>query len=442
MKLGIVIPIYNRPEYVRRCFDSLRTAKYPKNTLFVLVDDNSSDPEIKELIASFEIKNCSKLVRVNKTNQGVKFSLLFGIEDAFLKGCDVVMNLDSDAVVKPDFVQKITGLHGKSDCIVSGFNCHSEKNEPIIETGVYATKLFCNGINMCFNLRQYDRYIKQNLQAEGNWDYNTSKCCALDTRPFKITTPSVVQHIGMKSSMGHNHQLPDYAQDFKLIHLPDVTLFGIDSHNIAGIQRAADISQRDIDFGAVKIITDDLFTKGGNSDTRRRDYSRFMLKELNSHFDTSHVLTIHADGYVLNWEAWDNSWLQYDYIGATWSYKDNMNVGNGGFSLRSKKLCDILAKVNFEQYHPEDHIICRVYREDLEKRFGIKFAPEEVANQFSIEGYGAHIFPEGNVYSGQFGFHSEHVDMSTAEHYNIPKQLLYTKPAKQQQVYKPQMRQW
>lgn len=266
---------------------------------------------------------------------------------------------------------------------------------------------------MCFSRTQFDKYISPALLKEGNWDYNTSIACQADIMPFAITRPSVVQHIGMISSMGHNHQEPDRAGDFKFLTLPDVTLFGIDAHDPEGIVRAGKISQRDIEFGAVKIITERLFSG-------REAYSKFIMKDLDRYINTSHVLIIHADGYVLNWKAWRNEWLQYDYIGATWWYKDNMNVGNGGFSLRSKKLQHILATNDIEYLHPEDHHICRTYRKSLEENFGIKFAPEEVANQFAIEGYNS---PD-NAYNNQFGFHGFHVDFS---HSSVP-DFLQLKP--------------
>jgi hypothetical protein len=77
--------------------------------------------------------------------------------------------------------------------------------------------------------------------------------------------------------------------------------------------------------------------------------------------------------------------LQYDYVGAPWRYNDGNNVGNGWFSLRSKKLLDILAHdPHIVETHPEDDCICRVYGDYLRSKW-IKFAPEEVAKKFSIE---------------------------------------------------------
>ncbi len=387
MRTALIIATYNRPEYVKRCFDSLERITTDPD-LIVVVDDGST-VEMPVLGLKHEL--------IKKPNGGIKSALLAGIEQA--KDCDIFINLDSDAIVKPDFIERVLSLHKHTGLITSGFN---NPKEAFITAH---TKKHANGINMCFNKQQYANYIKPALLGGGNWDYEASK----KANKVAITVPSCVQHIGMISSMGHTGA--DRAHDFKTLSLPDVTLFGIDSHDVAGIKRSAEISQRDIEFGAVKIITDDLFTKGGSNEQRREDYSKFMIKHLTEHFATSHVLTIHADGYVLNADAWDPEWLQYDYIGATWWYKDNMNVGNGGFSLRSKKLCDILSSYDLAggHYHPEDHHICRTYRPALED-LGVKFATEEVANRFSIEAYLAP--PPANRWTGQFGFHSVSADLS------------------------------
>lgn len=127
-----------------------------------------------------------------------------------------------------------------------------------------------------------------------------------------------------------------------------------------------------------------------------------MVKDLYKYVDTDYVLIIQSDGYVKNPTAWMDEWLSYDYIGATWWYNDKFNVGNGGFSLRSRKLLQILATDrNIVRTHPEDHHICRTYGRYLTKKCGIRFAPDEVAKKFSIEGYKQ----KDKTYSGQFGFH-------------------------------------
>ena len=102
--------------------------------------------------------------------------------------------------------------------------------------------------------------------------------------------------------------------------------------------------------------------------------------------DTNHALYIQYDGFAVNAEAWTDAFLEYDYIGAIWG--DGM-VGNGGFSLRSRKLHETLAKIKVPEYFmdtaPEDSLICRMFRRALEKEADIRFAGNAIAAQFSIE---------------------------------------------------------
>jgi hypothetical protein len=44
-----------------------------------------------------------------------------------------------------------------------------------------------------------------------------------------------------------------------------------------------------------------------------------------------------------------------------------------------------ITAANGEKHLPEDLIICLWYRDLLEKHYGIKFCPPELANQFSVE---------------------------------------------------------
>ena len=129
---------------------------------------------------------------------------------------------------------------------------------------------------------------------------------------------------------------------------------------------------------------------------------------------TSHCLLIQYDSCIINPELWDDSWLQYDYIGAPWPYKDDayiidetgehIRVGNGGFSLRSKKLLDAPERFNLrlthkQGYYNEDSNICEYHRKEL-LALGIKYAPIEVAAKFSYE----NDVPE-NKDTKTFGFH-------------------------------------
>ena len=76
-------------------------------------------------------------------------------------------------------------------------------------------------------------------------------------------------------------------------------------------------------------------------------YSEFCVYKLHGVVNGKFALIVQADGYVINPHSWTSEFLNYDYIGAPWPLTDSayidpfgnhQRVGNGGFSLRSKKL--------------------------------------------------------------------------------------------------------
>lgn len=189
------------------------------------------------------------------------------------------------------------------------------------------------------------------------------------------------------------------------IALKDVTLLGIDCQNFNRLLTAAKVSTKKISFGSIKLLTS-LETSHKYSVKiplikSTEEYSKFILKNLNEYVDTNYVLIIQHDGFVLNPHAWSDEYLEYDYIGAPWWYESGGNVGNGGFSLRSKRLLEFTARENFiEKYHPEDFQICRTYRDYLLNQ-GMTFAPVSLAKKFSFEGR----YRMWDNWNGQFGFH-------------------------------------
>jgi hypothetical protein len=133
-----------------------------------------------------------------------------------------------------------------------------------------------------------------------------------------------------------------------------------------------------------------------------------MVKQLNTYVATPFALVIQYDGFILKPDAWRDDYVDYDYIGAPWWEDEGQIVGNGGFSLRSKRLLALLQHDDAildpgdldPSDAPEDWYICVMIRPYLEER-GIRFAPVELAKQFSLEG-DEHY---GVTWTNQFGFH-------------------------------------
>lgn len=178
------------------------------------------------------------------------------------------------------------------------------------------------------------------------------------------------------------------------LFLPTVTLCAATSVNLAatvealsrclGLARFAEcllFTDRPAPVGHAEIRTVPIARMESS-----RDYSTFMLKELVHHVRSNHVLVVQWDGFILDPGCWDDHFLVYDYIGAPWpQFSDGAEVGNGGFSLRSRRLLEACLDPAFQVSHPEDVAICRSNRPLLEKNNAIRFAPAEVATRFAFE---------------------------------------------------------
>jgi len=73
MKVGIIISIYNRNDLVKRCFESLKNTYIPKDCTIYLIDDCSTEKEIKPLIENFKL-DCNLIKIYNKENKGINLN--------------------------------------------------------------------------------------------------------------------------------------------------------------------------------------------------------------------------------------------------------------------------------------------------------------------------------------------------------------------------------
>ena len=208
------------------------------------------------------------------------------------------------------------------------------------------------------------------------------------------------------------------------IDVGDVTLVSVTGVNVDAAQRALQQSMQGLRFARVLLISSDP-PSVSDPDIERiaipamtlAGYSRFILHELHRHIDSAHVLVVQADGYVLNPGRWDPAWLGYDYVGAPWPAIAELDgrrvplanrVGNGGFSLRSRRLLQLVAAEDSSHVGPvfasEDLFTCFVLYDKLVAA-GMRFPTPQVAARFSIETPGATF---GQTLRTSFGFHGRH----------------------------------
>ena len=288
------------------------------------------------------------------------------------------------------------------------------------------------------------------------------------------------------------------------LKLDNVTLLGIAGVNseVEKFKFARDVCLHYADFERVVILTsipellEEKYTNRYVVDRIKPmynldDVAKFFISDLHNYFDTDYVLTFQSDGFILNPDAWTDEFFDYDYIGAPWSdrgirtitdirkilrdpggnvsdgskqeikigsskaYVVN-NVGNGGFSFRSKRLMKFVAenigyikdsggccltsvwipddnliwidsdsrksKDNFQKVYisgcvSEDNLICKFNYEYLQKN-GFRFAkPFMASRDFSVEAstpgnkIGYSYIDASGTWEKQFGFHSLYTNL-------------------------------
>lgn len=206
-------------------------------------------------------------------------------------------------------------------------------------------------------------------------------------------------------------------------YLENVTLVCVTSVNVQRAIKALQYSVKNIEFKNVLLLTseecvlDNIDVIKINPILNTDEYSKFIVYELHKYINTEFALIIQEDGFVVNAEQWDDLFLEYDYIGAPWpipeddfSFKDSygnlQRVGNGGFSLRSKKLLRLASELGLEWksyfgFYNEDGFFC-CHNKHIYEANGCKFAPIDVASKFSFET----PVPENNGIL-TFGFHGK-----------------------------------
>lgn len=214
------------------------------------------------------------------------------------------------------------------------------------------------------------------------------------------------------------YMIEKFGKNKKTLLLPQVTLVSAGSVKIPETIKALKKSMQGIKYADVIFFTHEKLSleKDGIRviNIPRLDYpgyNKFVAYEMTKYINTEFTLVVQNDGYVLRPEKWEEEFLNYDYIGAPWppnvhftNKGVNVRVGNGGFSLRSKKLLNILNELNLPftdngtGYIHEDGLLCNYYRHELEDA-GIKFAPVDVASKFSHE-----VDCKDSVWK-PFGFH-------------------------------------
>lgn len=176
----------------------------------------------------------------------------------------------------------------------------------------------------------------------------------------------------------------------------DVTLIMIETEQHALATRTLEHWLDRIPFPNVLTFSDRIISRDVKNVpiapiTSDRDKADILVKTLWPFVRTSHALIIQWDSVLQDQSRWSDAYLEYDFVGKLnpWRQSSNQLYGNS-VSIRSSKL---LQALRFPTIHPimtnaggnQDNAMDNVYRDALDVKFNIKFAPNAVNDQFNYE---------------------------------------------------------
>ncbi len=145
-------------------------------------------------------------------------------------------------------------------------------------------------------------------------------------------------------------------------------------------------------------------------------YNKWIIQDFPAHIQADFVLVVHRDGYILHPDKWTDEFLRYDYIGAPWPAY-GLKVGNGGFSLRSRRLHEFLKNQPFNPKVDNEDIFIAFQVHGKLAKAGMQIAPLKLAARFSCES----TIPGLCEIENTFGFHA--IEQPYAEKHPLRKFL-------------------
>ena len=97
--VSVIIPVYNRPEEIRECLQSLESLDYPSNRFETIVVDDASTDHTPEIVTRFSVR----LIRLKKNRQA-PYCRNLAAEKA---SGDILAFVDSDCLVDPLWLKEL-----------------------------------------------------------------------------------------------------------------------------------------------------------------------------------------------------------------------------------------------------------------------------------------------------------------------------------------------
>ena len=310
--IGIVIPTFNRPEYLKYTLFSLSRSNLTSRKLIVLIFDDGSAECTEQIIRSFTldipiIKIFSNKINIVHQNDytilpgnAFPYTIRYGCEILFSLGAKYVMNSDSDAMFCSNWLSIIdnTLMHIHDEqFILAGFRCDDKFHKVTYEGNHYSKLATLGGINYLCNRHTFFNTI-QSCIYDYAFDWIVSSICEQKHITIYLTKQSIVQHIGVHSSIirGANNYLSQCYE----CNIADITLEQMMTLDNA-VKQLSDFPHAN-NFNLGRTLFDIVIPVGPNDYNRIHDTilytKRNVLHYRNIYIVSANPITIDGCTYV------------------------------------------------------------------------------------------------------------------------------------------------
>jgi glycosyltransferase involved in cell wall biosynthesis len=204
-KIGIVIPCYNRPDYLKQTLDCFCATEFLYPTTVFIIDDKS-DSDTRQIIANYYNDKFELIKIFNENNYGIAYNLFYGFKYFHDRNFNIFINIDPDMLMESNWLIKgVELLKAFPDRICSSWGAEDTERYKILkETENYTERRSIGGANYIFNNFCYET-IMEALQKTHTFDWHLCTLQVKKNIPFVCANPSLMKHIGEESSMGHKY---------------------------------------------------------------------------------------------------------------------------------------------------------------------------------------------------------------------------------------------
>lgn len=171
MKNTVVIPVYNRPEYLKICIDFIKKSHGYENYRYLFACDIGYSKKNYEIIDKFDVEKYIVTPNNHKYRIGKQsFNVINGLLSACTFDSDLIFYIEDDVFIGSDFFDFSEQIHKKENGLFCSILSKNVNGNDVVcgDINAYYVKQSneYQGIGACFNKEMLKHYLSQHFVNE------------------------------------------------------------------------------------------------------------------------------------------------------------------------------------------------------------------------------------------------------------------------------------